>query len=345
MARKKQLRAGVIGCGAIAQHCHLPGYAKEDNCELVAVADPSRVRGKALQEEFGVANYYPKWEKMLEKEELDVVSICTPNAFHAAQAIAALNKGINVLCEKPLCLNMCEAKRIQKAHQKSGVVFMTGFTHRFMAGNIKAKKVLERGDIGEPFMFRCRFAHTGPQPGWAHSRWFYDKPKAGGGALLDMGIHAIDIAHFLLGPIQSVSASIGTLIKKIDVDDNAVMALEFEENMLGYIEVGWTSPSGFAGVEINGTEGSIVVDYKGVASVERGKNLPDGTRTLKSRTLAKNPTDGGWAVEVGEFLKYVRKGVEPPESLQAGIDALAVALAVDRSAKEGRKVTVKEIKG
>ena len=105
------------------------------------------------------------------------------------------------------------------------------------------------------------------------------------------------------------------------------------------------SPSGFAGVEINGTEGSIVVDYKGSACVERGKTLPDGTRTLKSRTLAKNPTDGGWAVEVGEFLKYVRRGIEPPESLQAGIDALAVALAAYRSAKEGRKVTVKEIKG
>ncbi len=339
----KKLRAGVIGCGAIAQNCHLPGYAKDKNCIIAAVADPARARLKEVNEAFKIEKSFSKWEKMLDEVDLDVVSVCTPNAFHAEQAIAAMNRGIHVLCEKPLCLSMAEAKKIRKAQEKSGVKFMVGFTHRFFTGNQKAKKLLDKGDLGKPFMIRIRFAHSGPVPGWAKSDWFYDAPRAGGGALLDMGIHAIDLAMHLIGPIKAVSASIGTLVKKIHVDDNAVLILEFENKQLGYIEVGWTSKPGFAGTEVYGTEGSLFVDYLQGLKVLRGKNTPDGKQKLIWRTLDKNPTRGGWDVEIGQFLDYVRKNKEPKESLQCGINALAVALASYRSAKTGRKVMVKDI--
>lgn len=345
MARPKKLRAAVVGCGSIAQHCHLPGYAKDKSCDIVAVVDPSPARLREVKKDFEIGKAYRDWERMFDREEFDVVSICTPNALHASQAIAALKKGAHVLCEKPLCLSMAEARRIQKAHAKSGTVFMTGFTHRFMTGNQKAKTILQKGEIGKPFMIRSRFAHSGPIPDWAKSDWFHFKKPAGGGALLDMGIHSIDIVQYLLGPITAVSAQIGNLVKDIEVDDNALMLLEFDGTMMGYIEVGWTSKPGFAGTEVYGSDGTMFIDYLQGLKVLKGRTTPDGKTKLAWRTADKNPTKGGWDVEVGEFLKSVRKGVQPAESLEAGISALAVALAAYRSAKEGRRVTIKEVTG
>lgn len=344
MARKI-IRAGVIGCGAIAQNCHLPGYAKEKDCILAGVFDTSRARLEEVRRRFPVEKTYSRWETLLEKAELDVVSVCSPNAFHATHAIAALKQGIHVLCEKPLCLTMADAKRIQKAQEKSGAIFMVGFTNRFYTGNLKAKQAIERGDIGQPFMLRARFAHSGPYSGWAKSNWFYDRTKAGGGALFDMGIHAIDLAQFYFGRICSVSALAGALVKDIPVDDNAVMLFEFEGNRYGYVEVGWTSNQGFFGIEIYGSDGAIVVDYLNQARLVRGETKPDGTRKEKVKIIDRTPTTGGWDVEVAHFLKHVRCKRQPEESLQTGIDALAVALAAYQSSKQGRKIPIDEFRG
>ena len=124
---------------------------------------------------------------------------------------------------------------------------MTGFTHRFMTGNQKAKKLIEKGDIGKPFMVRARLAHSGPIPDWAKSDWFHFKKPAGGGAMLDMGIHAIDIIQYMLGPITTVSAQIGNLVKKIEVDDNALVLLEFDGTMMGLYRSRLDEQAGFRG--------------------------------------------------------------------------------------------------
>ncbi|MFH1743616.1 MAG: Gfo/Idh/MocA family oxidoreductase [bacterium] len=335
-----KLKAAVIGCGAIAQHCHIPGYLGNKGCELVAAADPSGARRKEAKEKFGVPRTYTSAETLFKRETPDVVSICTPNRFHAEQAVMALEHGCHVLCEKPLCLSMAEAQRIKRAKEKSGAVLMTAFTHRLFRGNQKAKQIIEKGDIGDPFMIRVRFAHGGPQPGWAMSDWFYNPELSGGGAMLDMGIHAIDLATYLLGPITAVSARVATLAKPIKVDDNAVMILEFGRKCLGYIEVGWTSKPGYTGAEIYGSEGSMFVDYSKGFSVLRGRTMPDGTVKSSWRTIDKKPATGGWAIEVDYFLRHVRKGIQPDASLEAGMDALAVALAAYKSAKTGKRVKI-----
>ncbi len=335
-----KLKAAVIGCGAIAHHCHLLGYQANTNCELVAAAEPSKVRRTLAEEKFGVLRTYRSAETMFKKEELDVVSVCSPNAYHAEQAIMALEHGCHVICEKPLCLSMAEARKIRSARDKAGTLFMTAFSNRFYRGTAKAKRILLKGDIGEPFMIRIRFAHGGPQPGWAMSDWFYNPTKAGGGAMLDMGIHAIDLASYYMGRIRSVSASIGTLVKNIKVDDNAVLVLEFQGKRLGYIEAGWTSRPGFIGVEIYGTEGTIISDYVRGMSVLRGRTMPDGTVKTSWRTIDKIPTTGGWDVEVDEFVKCIKKGIQPESDLEAGIAAVEVALAAYKSAESGKRINV-----
>src|SRR5690606_24156354 len=134
-----------------------------------------------------------------------------------------------VLLEKPMVLTLKDAKALKKILDSRGddVKFMVAFSHRFITPNIAAKKAIDKGVIGDPFMIRVRYAHSGPYPGWAQSDWFYSPAKAGGGAMLDMGIHAIDICQYFVGEIANVQAEVKTLRKNIKVDDNAVMLLDF----------------------------------------------------------------------------------------------------------------------
>lgn len=339
MARK--LRAGVIGCGSIAQALHLPGYAGHPGVALVAACDPVQKRRDEAVAGFGVERTYADYRKMLAAEELDVVSVASPNAFHAEQAIAALEAGAHVLLEKPAALTLKEIARIKAAVRKSGKVLMVGYSHRFHRGNLKAKKLIDAGAIGEPYMIRVRFAHMGPLPGWAKSDWFYQPKPAGGGALLDMGIHAIDQCLWYCGPVRSVQATAATLRKDIALDDIALLQLEFANGRtLGYIEVGWTSPTGFNGVEIMGDKGSILIDYANGMTLTTGKLTPNLKVRVqrKMRLLDPKPTTGGWAVEVPELIKHIRVGSDRGHGIDAGGAALEIALAAYESSRTGRRV-------
>ncbi|RJP26023.1 MAG: gfo/Idh/MocA family oxidoreductase [Candidatus Omnitrophota bacterium] len=336
----KRLKAAVIGCGAIAHNCHLPGFQKNKWCDLIAVADPSTENLKKAHEKFKIEKAYTDPLEMLETERPDAVTVCSPNKYHAEQAIAALNLGCHVLCEKPLCVSMKEANAIKKAADKAGTIFMVAFSNRLYKGNIVAKKALDAGKIGEPFMIRIRFAHEGPSPGWAMSDWFYNPEKAHGGALFDMGIHAIDLAAYYFGKITHINAMVGTLAKKIAMEDNAILQFRFASGKLGYAEVGWTSKQGFAGVEINGSDGALVVDYSDSVQLVTGSTNPSGKRVIRKKVIEKNPTAGGWPIEIDHFVDAIRKNKQPEMGLQAGIDSLRVALGAYDSDKKGKTIVV-----
>lgn len=239
-----KLSAGVIGAGSIG-NVHLTGYAAAPQLiNIQAICDVNPRRLTEMGEKFKVpaAHRYTDYKKMLDAENLQVVSICVPNAYHYPCAAEAIKHGANTLIEKPVTLNYDHARDLKKLATRKKVKTMVAFSHRFHGPNISAKRALEKGIIGKPFMIRVRYAHGGPYPGWAQGDWFYHKKIAGGGAILDMGIHAIDICQYFVGPIKSVSSNTGTLRKKIEVDDNAVMLLDFAPlKCFGYIEVGWTS--------------------------------------------------------------------------------------------------------
>lgn len=332
------LRVGVIGCGAIAQACHLRGYQNNPDAELVAVADPVAERLSEVQGQFGVPTTYTNYRDMLEKEQLDAVSICTPNAFHAEAAIEAATRKIHIFCEKPIAATIQQAHAMKNAVEKSGVIFMVNFTHRYFEGNIAAKAAVDRNEIGAITMFRIRFSHGGPYPGWAKGDWFYDPNLAGGGALLDMGIHAIDLARHMVGPITSVFCRIGTLIKEIDVEDTAALILDINDGCCyGLVDVSWTSEACFTGVELYGTNGSIIVDYlHGVRIASR--NVSGSKGPIEWRKLEVEPTAGGWSRVVDVFLDHVRRNVQPATDITAGVTSLRVALSAYESARTGRRI-------
>jgi predicted dehydrogenase len=234
-----------------------------------------------------------------------------------------------------------EAQRMTAAAKRTRKKLMIGFTHRLFTGPQKCKEMLAGKALGKPFMIRLRFAHGGPFPGWAkEAKSFYDPKIAAGGAMLDMGIHALDLALWLFGPVTSVSAKTGTLVKRIPVDDNAVMLLEFKNGALGYIEVGWTSKPGFSGVEIYGTEGSLICDYINGLKLCGGKASAGSDSVTKWKMLDKDPTQGGWATEMGYWLDVIEGKEKLTMDGKAGRAALEVALAAYKSSKAGRRVAI-----
>ena len=340
MAKSVKYRAGVIGAGAISQALHLPGYQKDRRATLVAFADPAVARHHEVLEEYPRLRAYSDYETMLASEELDVVSVASPNVFHAEQAVAALRSGCHVLCEKPIATTLRDANKMIAASKKARRKLMIGFTHRMFRGPQRCKELLAKRRIGKPFMIRVRFAHGGPYPGWAKSSWFYNRELSAGGAMLDMGIHAIDLCHWLIGPIASVSAQAATLIKKIDVDDNALLQLEFRNGALGYIEVGWTSMPGFSGFEIYATKGTLICDYIKGLQLCRGKASAGKDSVVEWRTLDKDPTKGGWDVEIKHWLDILDGKEKLTMSGAAGSHALEVALAAYTSSASGRRVRI-----
>ncbi|MCC6796136.1 MAG: Gfo/Idh/MocA family oxidoreductase [Candidatus Hydrogenedentes bacterium] len=340
MPKIERYRAAVIGAGAIAQACHIPGYIRNKHSELVAFVDPALARHKEIEENFPGVRGYTSLDEMLAKEKPNVVSVCTPNKYHAACTIAALNAGCHVLCEKPIAASLQEADLMIAAAKQARKKLMIGFTNRLYRGPQKCKALLQKKTIGKPFMIRVRFAHGGPYPGWAKDKWFYEPDIAAGGVMLDMGIHAIDLALWLFGPIAAVSAKAATLIKRIPVDDNALLLLEFKNGALGYIEVGWTSKPGFTGFELYGTEGSLICDYVHGLKLCSGKASAGADSVNEWEMLDDKPATGGWPIEIDHWMDIVMGKEKLTMDGAAGRAALEVALAAYKSSRAGKRVAI-----
>lgn len=334
---------GIIGCGAIAENVHLPGYKRlPDLVEVVALCDIDMQILRDVGERYGVNDRYSDWRELVAREDIDVVSVCTPNYLHTEQTIAALKAGKHVLCEKPMATSVPDAQAMIRASEESGKKLFVGFTHRFMNHNVKAKEMVDAGIIGEPYIMRIRFSHDGPYKSWsAKTDWFFDPQRAHGGALLDMGIHAIDLMRWFFGEVTAVTATCGTYVKDIAVEDTAVLTLEFGPKKIGYIEVGWSTKPGAIGFELYGTEGTLINDYstplrlyleQGQAKVFAVDDYAAGW------TEITDCQGGGWDTEIEAFVQSILEDRLISTGGEAGLAAVAVAEAAYESARLGKRI-------
>lgn len=237
-----KLKVAVIGCGSIAQHRHLVEYENNANVEIVAVCDIVEERVIETAEKYN-AKAYTSYEELLEKEQVDAVSVCLPNYLHAPVSIAALHAGNHVLCEKPMATSSEEAQQMIEAAEKNNKKLMIGHNQRFVSSHQKAKELISAGELGEIYSFRTTFGHGGPEQWSAEGEdsWFFKKDKAFIGAMGDLGVHKADLLRYLLGEeFLDVSAFIETRAKEnTDVDDNAVLTLRSESGVIGTLAASW----------------------------------------------------------------------------------------------------------
>jgi len=228
--------------------------AQTAGLELAAVVNHKRDSMVEFGKAFNIERQYEKLEDLLKDGGVDALVVSTPNYLHAPQTIAALNTGVHVMVEKPMAMNAIEAEQMCEAADKSGAILMVAHCWRFDPDVLWLKEQSKK--LGRIIRTKGIGVHTH----WGPSGWFTQKEFAGGGAMADMGIHALDTARFLLGDPKPVSvyAKIGTYYKDFNVDDTGVIIVEWDNGSTSYIESGWWQPHADgpeAATQLYGTEG------------------------------------------------------------------------------------------
>ena len=228
--------------------------AQNAGLELTATVNHKRYSMIEFGKQFDIAQQYEKLDDLLKDGGVDALVVSTPNYLHAPQTITALKAGVHVMVEKPMAMNAAEAEQMCEAAEKSGATLMVAHCWRFDPDVLWLKEQSKK--LGKIIRTKGIGVHTH----WGPSGWFTQKEFAGGGAMADVGIHALDTARFLLGDPKPVSvyAKIGTYYKDFDVDDTGVIIVEWDNGATSYIESGWWQPHADgpeAATQLYGTEG------------------------------------------------------------------------------------------
>jgi len=211
---KKLLKAGIIGCGGIANGKHMPSIKATEKAEMVAFCDIIEEKAKKAAQDFGTpdAKVYTDYKKLLENEKLDMVYVLTPNKSHSFITIAALEAGNHVLCEKPMAKTSKEAKAMVETAKKTGKLLTIGYQNRYSAPTQYIKKSAERGDFGDIYFAKAHALRRRAVPTWGV---FLNEEEQGGGPLIDIGTHALDMTLWFMDNYKPKSV-MGSVYKKLN---------------------------------------------------------------------------------------------------------------------------------
>ena len=362
-----KLGYGLIGCGNCGENKHLASYKKfPSEVEPLALYDANEEKAKAVAEKHGVKKVCASWQDLLKDPAIDIVSIATPNCFHAPIAIAALKAGKHVHLEKPVSLNSKEAKAILEARKRSGKLLMVGLNNRFTEAARFAKRYVDEGHLGEIYHARCGWRRRAG--GNMFGTWFADKEMSGGGPLIDLGVHYFDLTLYLMGfPAPgAVSASCydklanlpkgqeapGSLMlgrnkakkgDKYTVEDLAAGFVKLEGGASVSFEFSWASHSEkeTSYAELLGTKGGISLRDWGssikIFTEAAGAIVDIAPQISDSSAWGENETK--------YFLDCVKSGTQPLSSLEDAVKMMQIIEAIYASSESGREAVIAKAKG
>lgn len=250
----KKIKVGIIGTGGIAGGKHLPGHKSVEGVSVIAACDVIEERVKNFAEKNDIPNVFTDYEKLLEMDELDAVSVCTPNRYHAGPTVIALEAGKHVICEKPLSDNAVDGQKMVDAAKKSGKILQIGLQSRFGAGSRTLRKLVEDGLFGDIYYARAMAMRRRGIPVGT----FIKKDLAGGGCLMDIGVHVLDVLLWVIGypkPVEvfgTVATKFGNRSgvinawgkwdpKDFEVEDFGMGTIKFENGLTVTLETSWAS--------------------------------------------------------------------------------------------------------
>lgn len=278
MSVKPEIRIGMVGYGFIGK-VHTLAYQVlpmiydpfPADIRLVGICAASEASTQKGVEQGGYEFGTTDWRELVEREDIDVIDCCTPNFLHKEVLIAAMRAGKHVYCDKPLAMNLAEAREIVSVAQETGVQHQMTFNCRFIPAMMRAKQLVEEGFLGRAFSFRAAYLHAGYIDPSRPISWRLDAAKGGGGALFDLGAHVLDLVRFLLGEYEGVHALTETFIKErplpgkqyktmaVEVDDLTLMMARMANGAVGTVEASRlaTGTNDELRLEIHGQEGAL----------------------------------------------------------------------------------------
>ena len=333
-----KINVGLVGVGRLgALYARYLAY-QIPNSDLLAASDIDPAT-ETIAKELGVTKWYPNYQDLIDDKQIDAVVIVTPTSTHHDIVAAAARAGKAIFCEKPLSISLDEARAMERVVAETGVFFHMGFMRRFDRGFRAAKQKIEQGVIGKAVLFRA----SSRDP-FRPSLEYLD-PRHSGGLMIDMGIHDIDIARWLMGDVSQAYATGGVLaypeINEVGDIDNAVINLTFENGSLGVIDLTRNGVYGYdIRTEVLGTQGTVKVGYL--------RETPIVVMTKEGVTHDTVPWfmerfGEAYVAQLQNFIEHLQKQKEPSIKCADGVAALQVAIAATRAFKENRPVSVSEI--
>ena len=335
------MKAGLIGAGLQGWR-RSKALMESDDTNLIIVADTDEEKAKLLGSEME-CQATTDWEEVVKREDLEMVLICTPPHLHASIAAEAIKRGKHVFCEKPLAMTTEEAKRMVDTARGNKVKLKCGFSLRHHPGMQQARKWLDAGNIGEPFSLRCRYG-IGGRPGY-EKEWRMNPEISGGGQLMDQGMHVLDLARWYLGDFTEVSGFIQTAFWDIaPLEDNAFALLRTRKEKVASIHASWTQWKNLFSLEILGKDGYITVEGLGGSYGTERASLGKRAflKPFQEEVIEFRGEDRSWHEEWTEFMSAIKENREPLGNGHDGYEALKLAQAIYKSARESCVARIEE---
>ncbi len=336
------LRIAFAGTGYISR-IHATAAQKLYGVELVAVVNHQPESMAAFAKGFDIPRQYATIEELLAEGGVDALSINTPNYLHAPQTIAALDAGIHAMVEKPMALDAKQAQGMVTASESSGALLMVAHCWRFDPEALWVKEQVDGGRIGDVIRTKGYGVHVN----WGPRGWFTQKKLAGGGALADMGIHAIDTARFLLGDLRPVSvyAQIGTYYTDFNVDDTGIIIVNWDNGVTSYVESGWWQPHADgpeASTQLYGTKGLAHLYPTGieVPTTLEGQGTDEQVGPGFPPVRDPHCPQSMYNAQMAYFVDCIRKGRTPVPGGAEGLVNMRIVDAAYESSRTGRAVDV-----
>lgn len=349
----KKLKIGIIGVGNISNE-HINAYLNNPNVELYAFCDVNEKQLSVMSEKYGVTRTFTDKDEMLKLPEIDAVSVCTWNSAHAECTIAALNAGKHVLCEKPMTTSVHDAIKMKEAAEKNNKLLMIGFVRRYGNDCAILQDFISSDYFGDLYYSKATYLRRDGNPGG----WFGDKSRSGGGPLIDLGVHVIDLVRYLMGNPKPVSVY-GVTYQKLfdrkniknnqkytsvsktdhdicDVEDLASALIRFDNGATLAIEASFSLniKNDQGKIELFGTKGGAKLEPELEMYTEVNNYLADVT--LKAQTALN--FDGLFGNEINHFVDCILNGTTCKSPAQDGVEMMEILEAIYKSAETHHEV-------
>ena len=349
----KKIKIGIIGVGSISNE-HIQAYLKNPNVELYAFCDINEKQLKLMSEKYGVTRTFTDKDEMLALPELDAVSVCAWNSEHAPCTIAALNAGKHVLCEKPMATTVEEAIAMKEAAERNGKLLQIGFVRRFGNDCAVLQDFIQKNFLGEIYYAKATYLRRNGNP----MGWFGDKSRSGGGPLIDLGVHVIDLSRYLMGNPKPVSV-FGVTFHKLgnrselkdkkayvsvsatdhdicDVEDMATAMVRYDNGAVLSVETSFSLnlKKEKGTIELFGTKGGAKLDPELELYTEMNGYMSDVSLCAPTALSF----DGLFQQEIDHFVDCVLNGTPCKAPAQDGIDIMRILRAIYESAETGHEV-------
>lgn len=332
----KTVKVGVIGLGWPG-HEQLKGLRTCKNAEVAAVCDLDAQRVEEMAATYEIPRKYADYKDLLRDGDIDAVSVCLPNFLHKPITVAALKAGKHVICEKPPALNAREAQAMAKAAEAAGKHLMYALVLRFQNSSRLVRQFVDSGELGEIYFAKAGYVRRRGIP-VGKGGWFVDKSRSGGGALIDIGVHALDRAWWLMGSPKPVAVSGATFSKfahtipkgiKYDVDDAAFGIIKFENGAALILEATWAlNLKGGSYLEIAGTKGGAQLTPLTIYTERDGVPM-DVTPAVQE--------NNAFEAETHHFIECILQNKEPISSAQQGVELMKMLDGIYKSGETGKE--------